>query len=99
MTQKVRANKIPSRQYTGREIVLTDEELQSLLYTGDKKKPSYLLPGRDFEVLEYTDNINAGKARVTLHGMGAYGSTKTLTFRIKGRNEGFIGALIEGLWR
>ena len=55
-------------------------------YSGKAKKPSVehwrLTEGEDFEV-SYSNNVNAGKATVTLTGIGSYyGSSVTLNFTI-----------------
>ena len=61
-------------------------------YDGTAKEPAVeikdgeatLAQNTDY-TLTYEDNINAGTARVIVTGMGKYGGTKTLEFRIKGR--------------
>lgn len=52
-------------------------------YEGSKKTPVYLEPGRDFIVESYEKNTKTGTAKVTLKGIGNWGGTKTLSFRIK----------------
>ena len=59
-------------------------------YSGSEKKPTVtvalngktLTEGKDFSV-SYTDNVNAGKAKVIISGMGNYAGEKELTFTIK----------------
>jgi uncharacterized repeat protein (TIGR02543 family) len=43
-----------------------------------------LLP-TDYDIVEYTNNINKGTAKVTLRGRGNYGGTKTITFKINAK--------------
>lgn len=62
----------------------------SFTYNGKAITPSVtvtcndkaLTNGTDYSVA-YTSNINAGTARVTITGIGAYSGVKTVTFRIK----------------
>ncbi|MCR5157299.1 MAG: DUF6273 domain-containing protein [Butyrivibrio sp.] len=96
---KVKANKIVQKTYTGRSVELSKEELGTLLYTQDKKTKTYLVYGTDFEVLSYTGNIKKGTAKVTLRGIGSYGGTKTLSFKIISRNADAKGSLIDGIWK
>lgn len=58
-------------------------------YNGKEHKPGIkvvyktqtLIEGSDYEVL-YSDNINAGTAKVTVNGSGSFGGTMDLTFTI-----------------
>ena len=45
----------------------------------------YLEEG-DYEIIGYTNNIKKGTAKMTLKGVGDYGGTKTVTFKIVPRN-------------
>lgn len=62
----------------------------SFTYNGKAITPSVIVTcndkaltnGTDYSVA-YTSNINAGTARVTITGIGAYSGVKTVTFRIK----------------
>ncbi|MCR4764359.1 MAG: hypothetical protein K5696_12605 [Lachnospiraceae bacterium] len=47
-----------------------------------KSNPTYLTPGKDFVVESYTKNIKTGTAKVTLKGIGDWGGTKTVNFKI-----------------
>ncbi len=51
-----------------------------LLYTVDKKtkETTYLVPGTDFEIVNYSNNIKKGTASVTLRGLGSYGGTRVI---------------------
>ncbi|MBQ7556720.1 MAG: leucine-rich repeat protein [Lachnospiraceae bacterium] len=81
------ANRIADKVYTGEKITLTEEDLRNLLYSGKKGSAAYLIPDTDFEVVSYSNNLKAGSAKVTLRGLGKYGGTRTLTFRITARTE------------
>lgn len=63
---------IGTQTYTGSAI----EPAFSLTYDG-----STLTKGTDYTV-EYSNNINAGTATITITGMGKYVGTKTVTFTI-----------------
>ena len=64
---------LADKTYTGREVRLTDSDLTGILYTGNKKTHTYLIPGTDFVVLSYSSNTKAGTAKVTVKGIGSYG--------------------------
>jgi hypothetical protein len=65
------------------------ENIPAQTYTGDSIKPAVVVadgagtlePGTDYAV-EYSNNLNAGAAMVTLTGRGNYGGTATVTFVI-----------------
>ncbi len=90
--------KIADKTYTGREVRLTDSDLTGILYTGNKKTHTYLIPGTDFVVLRYSNNTKSGTAKVTVKGIGSYGGTKTLTFKIRQKKGDYKGALVGGEW-
>ena len=90
--------KIADKTYTGREVRLTDSDLTGILYAGNKKTHTYLIPGTDFVVLSYSNNTKAGTAKVTVKGIGSYGGTKTLTFKIRQKKGDYKGALVGGDW-
>ncbi len=68
--------------YTGAEITLTEEDFSTM-----KVGKTTLLEGTDYEIIEdsYRNNINKGTASVTLKGIGNYGGTKKVTFKISSR--------------
>ncbi len=47
---------------------------------GSSKTPLSL--GKDFRVVKYTSNVNAGTAKVTIVGIGEYYGTSTVSFKI-----------------
>ena len=50
------------------------------------KTKTALVEGTDYEVVGYSNNINKGKAKMTIRGLGKYSGTKIVTFTIKERN-------------
>lgn len=69
---------IPTQEYTGREI-RPDSQIKVEL------KGTPLTPSKDYEIVEYSNNINKGTAKVVIHGLNNYGGTKTVNFKIKGK--------------
>jgi len=96
---KVKAKKLAAKTYTGYSVQLSNADLTQILYTGSKSKPEYLVPGVDFEVMSYSNNTKKGTATVTLRGIGAYGGTKTITFKITNKKGDYKGALVDGVWK
>ncbi|MCR5304525.1 MAG: hypothetical protein K6E33_08185 [Lachnospiraceae bacterium] len=81
LTDKEKAIKVKvkagSHIYNGEEQILDKTEL--IVTAGSSKEP---LSESDYEVY-YTDNINAGKAKVVVTGKGNYAGTVSKTFKIK----------------
>lgn len=95
----VKANSINDKAYTGKGVTLTNEDLTNILYTGNKQSPNYLVPGKDFVVAGYSNNVKTGSAKVTLKGIGDYGSLMTLRFKITAKKGEYKGALVDGKWK
>ena len=70
-------NEIPDQIYTGRKI-----QPECFLKLGD----DILIRNTDYTV-DYSNNINAGTATVTITGKGNYTGTKTATFKINKANQ------------
>lgn len=72
---------IPAQSYTGQPITLEENQIHVEI------KGTVLKYGEDYEILEdtYSNNINKGTAKVVIHGLGNYGGTKTVKFKIKGK--------------
>lgn len=72
--------------YTGEEIRLKQGDIHVYASAADKRAKKEL-DGKDscFEIVEttYRNNVKTGTARITLHGIGEYGGTKTCSFRIQ----------------
>lgn len=80
--------------YTGEQITLsTGTDASNLVVKAGKDKvlltrhdkPQAGTDGEDGYYVEYTNNVNAGKATVTVTGTGSYIGTKTATFSINKR--------------
>ncbi len=69
---------IPVQVYTGEKIELDPAAIQVEL----KGTP---LLSTDYEIVGYSNNINKGTAKVTIHGLNNYGGTKTVSFKIKSK--------------
>ena len=65
---------IPRQIYTGKEI---KPDSQIVVKVSGKE-----LNTEDYEIVGYKNNINKGKATVTIKGKGNYGGTKTVNFTI-----------------
>ena len=86
--------KLKSREYTGDKIeILSKDDFEKAFLNPNSKQ---LELGKDIEIVEgsYVKNIEKGTARVTLKGIGDFGGTKTVTFKIIGRDtENKIGSV------
>lgn len=71
---------IPSFVYSGKAITLDENKIQVTMVVN--KKAETLEFGRDFEIIGYKNNVNKGTAKVTIRGLGNYGGTKEVTFKI-----------------
>ena len=57
------------------------------------KSGKTVLDSSDFEIVSYANNVNKGTATVTIKGVGNYGGTKTVTFKITQRS------FLDAVWR
>lgn len=77
---------IDPQTYTGGEIRLRKSDVHIYANAADQRAKKELAE-KDacFEILEstYINNVRTGTARVTLHGTGSYGGTRTCSFRIQ----------------
>lgn len=79
----------------GKDISKATASIASAVFTGFEVRPTptvtydkvTLSSGTDFTV-EYRNNVNVGTATAVISGKGAYGGTKTVTFRISQRDIG-----------
>ena len=74
--------KAASKEYTGWDITLKPEDLTFKA----KNKVQNLTPGTDYVLEHYTNNRKTGTASVTIRGIGEYGGTKTVKFKIVKKN-------------
>lgn len=77
---------IDPQTYIGEEIKLEKSDIHVYATAADQKAKKEL-EGKDscFEIMgsTYKNNIKTGTAKVTLHGIGEYGGTKTYSFKIQ----------------
>lgn len=77
------------------------------IYTGSEVQPGAdqmtvkvggnpLVPGEDYEIVGYSNNVKKGTAKVTIHGINGYGGTKTVNFKITQKN--FVLAILEKMF-
>ncbi len=80
--------KIARQTYTGKPICPTAEEITVTI--GTAKTP--LTAGEDYIVVpgSYKKNVNKGTASLTIQGIGQYGGTKVVTYKIGTRSIGTI---------
>ncbi len=73
---------VKAQVYTGKEIKITAEDFSNI-----KVGDTTLKEGTHYVILDnsYKNNINKGTASVTIEGIGNYGGTKTVTFKITSR--------------
>lgn len=75
---------IDPQEYTGAEITLLPvRDIHIYANNTDAKKKQNEITKSCYEITGYTNNIKAGTAKVTLHGIGEYGGTKTYSFKIQ----------------
>lgn len=77
------AAKVTDQTYTGSAITPGKEEITLTM----KKVP---LTADDYEIVSYNNNVKKGTATVIIRGVGNYGGTKKITFKIKSKKVGFL---------
>ncbi|MBR2669882.1 MAG: hypothetical protein IKE36_08845, partial [Solobacterium sp.] len=75
--------KIANKEYTGSPVTITAEDITSIKLG---KKVQNLQFGTDYIITGYTNNVKKGTAKVTFQGIGNYGGTKTVKFKIGQRS-------------
>ncbi|MBR6329162.1 MAG: hypothetical protein IKR68_05895 [Lachnospiraceae bacterium] len=86
------AKKIDDQPFTGNAVKLSKSDLTGVLSANGRT----LVPGSDFTVTGYTNNIKKGTAKVTVKGIGEFAGTKTLSFKIVQRSVDYSGAIKGG---
>ena len=66
--------RMASKVYTGRKLTYPAKEIQSAVESATRHKVSYKV--------SFSDNVNAGEAKILLTGTGNYTGTKEITFSI-----------------
>ena len=77
------AAKVTDQTFTGSAIKPGKEEITLTM----KKVP---LTADDYEIVSYSNNVEKGTATVIIRGVGNYGGTKKITFKIKSKKVGFL---------
>ena len=79
---------VPVQEYTGKAVVLhaksDSNDTTGYTITFGKDKTS-LYEGTDYRVVGFSNNINKGKAKMIIQGIGKYSGTKVVTYNIKER--------------
>ncbi|MBQ6334052.1 MAG: S8 family serine peptidase [Erysipelotrichaceae bacterium] len=76
--------KVANQIYTGQPVLVDKAEITI-------KLNKETLNPEDFEIVSYTNNISKGTATLTIKGVGNYGGTKTVNFKIVRKS--FLNAL------
>lgn len=67
--------------YTGEDIELVKQK--DIHVSAKNASGAYVeLAGNEYEIVGYTNNYKVGAAKVTLRGVGSYGGTQTVSFKI-----------------
>ena len=77
--------KVSNKEYTGRPVTIEEGDITSIKLG---KKVQELKLGENYIITGYTNNVKKGTATVTFEGIGEYGGTKTVKFKITQRNIG-----------
>lgn len=109
LISKVKVPKIPDQPYKGEKIILDGTLGADETYAVDKKGNVYTFTlkngnkkleyGTDYELTDYTDNMEIGTASVIVRGKGNYVGTRIVTFRITGtalskvKTQGFVSSM------
>lgn len=77
------AAKVTDQTYTGSAITPGKEDITLTM----KKVP---LTADNYEIVSYSNNVKKGTATLIIRGVGNYGGTKKITFKIKSKKVGFL---------
>lgn len=75
--------KITPQIYSGMPLELNKEQIEISVGSG---KSATILAKTDYEIVEYSQNVNKGTGSVTIRGVGNYGGEKTVHFKIDSKN-------------
>lgn len=65
--------------YNGKEITLTSSDIKVM--DGSKE----LVHGTDYYIVSYKNNVKKGTATAVIRGLGEYGGTKDVKFKISSK--------------
>lgn len=74
--------KIANQFYTGKPITIDGDDFLTAKCGTDNP----LVEGEDYRIISYSKNVNKGTASVVIQGLGDYGGTKTVSFKIVEKN-------------
>ena len=74
---------IDAKEYTGAAVELSGQDIHVYATKADMQHKRNELPSTCYEIVGYQNNSKAGKAKVTLRGLGEYGGTTVVTFVIQ----------------
>ena len=72
--------KVNDQQYTGKPVEPDKKQITSI--TLKVNGQTRTLGQNDYEIVGYSKNIKKGTAKMTIRGLGEYGGTKTVSFKI-----------------
>lgn len=77
---------IPEQIYTGKEVKIDGSQIKATFKVGSTVTP--LVEGKDYRIdpNSYVNNIKKGTAKVTIVGIGNYGGSKVISYKISTRN-------------
>lgn len=67
---------VANQQYTGKAVEPDKSAIKTITLNGKT------LEQNEYEIIGYSKNIKKGTAKMTIHGLGEYGGTKTVNFKI-----------------
>ena len=73
---------VTPQQYTGEAIKPEAADIKVTIKVNGQIRT---LKNSEYEIVGYTNNVKKGTAKITIHGLGEYGGTKTGTFKITAR--------------
>ncbi len=81
---------IKNQEYTGNPVMINEQSQfkEGKVYMKVGKETRVLELGKDIEVVpgSYVKNVNKGTAKVTFRGIGDFGGTKTVSYKIGARS-------------
>lgn len=72
--------KVKDQQYTGKAVEPDKKDITSITLKVNGQVKT--LRQSDYEIIGYSKNIKKGTAKMTIRGLGEYGGTKTVNFKI-----------------
>ncbi|MDE7183977.1 MAG: type I pullulanase, partial [Lachnospiraceae bacterium] len=67
---------VADQRYTGKAVKPDQSAVTTITLNGKALEPN------EYEIIGWSNNIKKGTAKMTIHGLGEYGGTKTVRFKI-----------------